>query len=65
MASQRKTDYIFEIGDLALLGPLALPVLILESVRPEDTFAKVLYDKLTIYVETYRLIVDEEKNEDI
>jgi hypothetical protein len=64
MALEKKTKHIFEAGDLALLMPLAVPVLILRSVSPDDTFAKIHYDHQSMYVETFRLTSRREEDED-
>jgi hypothetical protein len=63
MASHKKTEHLFEAGDLALLMPRALPVLIMEEVKREDTFAKVHYDRQCMYVETFRLVSEEVRSE--
>ena len=63
MALGKKTKHVFETGDLALLMPKALPVLVLREVKPEDTFAKVLYDSQSVYVETFRLTSRETEDE--
>ena len=63
MGLGKKTKHVFETGDLVLLMPLALPVLILQEVKQEDTFAKVLWEHQTVYVETFRLASKEVKDE--
>jgi len=65
-------DLAFAVGDLVMIQHEWLPELyapspgiILQNVLMDDTFAKVYYDNRIIYVEVFRLYIDEGSCEDL